>query len=318
MLQNACDSSQKSWQESRDVTAGYINSLLEKNRFHTSPIFSSSCIVQAETTIFIRESEVYHHMKRPNFAALCAVVVIVTFVFTSAAAQTFPIKKRKKTIPGQRAIVYDERLSALRIKPDVKAELVSRLHRDREVGIIGVPRSMNGGPIFYPVAVSRNMRGWIIAESLARPQQGQDAARLMSLIEDTKDEFGRARLARLCANQYRGKELAPRALLMLGQTAEQVATKLSRDARKRVGDPDEVLDKHLSERDYMLNYVGLDRYNKLGITFDYDEASERLIYDGSAYREIMKHYPRSPEAAPARLHLEKLKPNLSQLSPTIR
>ncbi len=249
-------------------------------------------------------------MKRPNVAALCAIFV-ATFVFTSAFAQTFPIKKRKKTMPGQRAFVYDERLSALRTQPNVKAELVSRLHRDREVGIIGAPRSLNGGPMFYPVAVSRNMRGWIIAEALARPQQGQDAARLMGLIEDTKDEFGRARLARLYADQYRGKDFAPRALMVLGQTAEQAASKLSRDARKRVGEPDEVLDKRLSERDYMLNYVGLDRYNKLGITFDYDETSERLIYDGSAYREILKHYPRTPEAAEARTRLEKLTQSLS-------
>lgn len=257
-------------------------------------------------------------MKRPKFATLCAVVVIASFVLTTITAQTFPIKKRKKTIPGQRAIVYDERLSALRTQPDVKAELVSRLHRDREVGIIGAPRSSNGGPLFYPIAVSRNMRGWIIAEALARPQQGKDAARLMSLMEDTKDEFGRARLARLFADQYRGKEFAPRALLTLGQAAEQAASKLSRDARKRVGEPDEVLDKHIGERAYMLSYVGLDRYNKLGIMFDYDEANERLMYDGSVYREILKQYPRSQEAIEARARLEKLKQSLSQLSHSTR
>lgn len=255
-------------------------------------------------------------MKRPYFAALCA--VIVTLVFTSAIAQTFPIKKRKKTIPGQRAIVYDERLSALRTQPDIKAELVSRLHREREVGIIGPPRSTSNGPVFYPVAVSRNMRGWIIAEALARPQQKKDAARMMSLIEDTKDEFGRARLARLCADQYRGKDLAPQALLILGQTAELAANKLSRDARKRVGDPDEIPSKHLTERAYMLNYVGLDRYNKLGITFDYDEVKERLIYDGAAYREILKYYPRSSAAVEARRHLENLKQTPSSPSPFAR
>ncbi len=253
-------------------------------------------------------------MKRPKLAALCAIVVFVTVVFTSASAQTFPLKKRKQILPGQRAIVYDERLSALRTQPDVKAQLIARLHRDREVGIIGAPRSMNDGPLFYPVAISRNVRGWIIAEALARPQQGQDAARLMSLIEDTQDEFGRVRLARLYAVQYRGKDLAPRALLLLGQTAEQVATKLSREAHRRVGEPDEALDKQLSERAYMLNYVGLDRYNKLGVTFDYDEASERLIYDGSAYREILKSYPRSQEAAEARTRLERLKQSHADVS----
>lgn len=252
-------------------------------------------------------------MKRPHIAAICAVFV-VTVVLTSAVAQTFPIKKRKKTIPGQRAFVYDERLSALRTQPNVKAELVSRLHRDREVGIIGAPRNVKGGPTFYPVAVSRNMRGWIIAEALARPQQGQDAARLMNVIEETKDEFNRARLARLCADQYRGKDLAPRALMILGRTAEQAAIKLSRDAQKRVGEPDEILDKRLSERAYMLNYVGLDRYNKIGITFDYDESSERLIYDGNAYQELLKYYPRSAEAAEAGTRLEKLKQSNSSRS----
>jgi hypothetical protein len=288
-----------------------------KISFHISLFFSSSCTEQEKQSPYSKKARFTTKMKRPYIAALCTIFV-VTFVLTSAVAQTFPIKKRKKTIPGQRAFVYDERLSALRTQPNVKAELVSRLHRDREVGIIGAPRNVNGGPMFYPVAVSRNMRGWIIAEALARPHQGQDAARLMGLIEDTKDEFNRARLARLCADQYRGKDLAPRALMMLGQTAEQAATKLSRDARKRVGEPDEVLDKRLSERDYMLNYVGLDRYNKLGITFDYDETSERLTYDGSAYQEILKYYPRSPEAAEARALLEKLKQSLSSLSHSTR
>jgi hypothetical protein len=253
-------------------------------------------------------------MKRPVLTALGAVVVMFTIVFTSASAQTFAIKKRKQHIPGQQAIVYDERLSALRTQPDVKAQLISRLHRDRAVGIIGAPRSTNGGPLFYPVAISRNVRGWIIAEALARPQRGQDATRLMSLLEDTKDEFVRARLARLYADQYRGLALAPRALLALGQASEQAATKLSREAKRRVGELDETLDKNLSDRAYMLNYVGLDRYNKLGITFEYDEARERLVYDGDAYRELLKKYPRSPEAAEANTRLTTLKQASNQLS----
>lgn len=252
-------------------------------------------------------------MKRPLFTMLCVLSLGLT-AFSPVSAQTFPIKQRKKNIPGQRAIIYDERLSALRTEPDVKAQLVSRLHRDREVGIIGAPRSTNGGPLFYPVAVSRNVRGWVIAEALARPQREPDATRLLRLIEDTKDDFGRARLARLCADQYRGLDVAPRALLMLGEAAERAATKLSRDAQKRIGDPDETSDKRLSEREYMLNYVGLDRYNKLGITFDYHEESGHLVYDGGAYREIMKKYARSAEAVEAKARLEKLKQRTSQLS----
>jgi hypothetical protein len=64
----------------------------------------------------------------------------------------------------------------------------------------------------------------------------------------------------------------------------------------------------------MLNYVGLDRYNKLGITFEYDEARERLVYDGDAYRELLKKYPRSPEAAEANTRLTTLKQASNQLS----
>ena len=70
----------------------------------------------------------------------------------------------------------------------------------------------------------------------------------------------------------------------------------------------------MREREYMLNYVGLDRYNKLGITFDYDEASKRLVYDGGAYREIMKKYARSAEATEAKARLETLKASTNQLS----
>ena len=56
----------------------------------------------------------------------------------------------------------------------------------------------------------------------------------------------------------------------------------------------------------MLNFVGLDRYNKLGVMFNYD--NDRLVYDGAAYREILQKYPHSAEAAEARTLLEKLKP----------
>ena len=182
----------------------------------------------------------------PPIRLMTVALCLMALMFSSASGQTFKIKKRNKIIPGQRAIVYDERLSALRTQPDVKAELISRLHRDREVGIIGAVRSMKGGPGFFPIAVSRNMRGWIIAEALARPQRAQDAKRLMGLIEDTKDDFTRTRLARLAADQFRGLPVAASALLTLGKAAEQASIKLSRDARKRAGEPDEVTDKNLS------------------------------------------------------------------------
>jgi hypothetical protein len=57
----------------------------------------------------------------------------------------------------------------------------------------------------------------------------------------------------------------------------------------------------------LLNYAGLDRYNRIGITFDYDTAAERIVYDGAAYRELLRKYPRSAEANEARQRLEGFK-----------
>ena len=45
-----------------------------------------------------------------------------------------------------------------------------------------------------------------------------------------------------------------------------------------------------------------------------DEASKRLVYDGGAYREILKKYARSAEATEAKARLETLKTSVNQLS----
>jgi hypothetical protein len=94
--------------------------------------------------------------------------------------------------------------------------------------------------------------------------------------------------------------------VILGEAAENAAERLTRDAKRRVGDDEP--SAGLGKRDYLLNYVGLDRYNRIGVTFDYDEAADRMVYDGAAYRELLKRYPRSEEAQMARTRLRKSKP----------
>jgi hypothetical protein len=63
----------------------------------------------------------------------------------------------------------------------------------------------------------------------------------------------------------------------------------------------------LTKRDFLLNYAGLDRYNRIGVTFDYDATSDRIVYDGAAYGELLRRYPRSVEAQTASERLERLK-----------
>jgi hypothetical protein len=225
-------------------------------------------------------------------------------VLRAAAAQPRAGTRPNLYVPGRRAVVIDERLSALRTRPDLKAPLVQRLRRCRRVGILSAAPPPEGGLRFQYVAVTRNVRGWVLAEALVRPGRLADAERLMGLINETTDDFVRARLARLCADEFRSTAAARRALLALGEAAERAAERLSRDARRRVGNqgPGARADK----RDYWLNDLGLDRYNRLGVTFDYDEAGDRLSYDGGAYRELLRRYPRSAEAEQARQRLERL------------
>lgn len=210
--------------------------------------------------------------------------------------------KRKVFIPGQRAIVIDDRLAALRARPDLKAPLEQRLSRGRAVGVLGGVMARNGAR-FTRIAVSRNRQGWILAEAIARPGNIVDAQRVFQSIEDAADDFTKVKLARLCADEFRATRFAPRALLLLGESAQRAAEKLTRDARRRLNDAGG--ENALKKQAFFLSFSGLDRYNRIGVTFDYEQSAEGLVYDGGAYRELIRRYPRSPEAREARERLKE-------------
>lgn len=232
-----------------------------------------------------------------SFRTLALIPLLLTLSFT-AHAQT----RRRIVLPGQKAIVIDERLSALRAQPDVKAALTQRLRRGRLVGVLGATVTKSGAR-FLRVAATRNTRGWVLAEAVARPGSTADAEKLMKLVEETTDDFTRARLADLYAEQFRATPAAPRALLLLGEAADGAAERLTREAKRRVGE--EEPGKGLNRRDYFLNFAGLDRYNRIGVTFDYDATADRIVYDGAAYRELLRRYPKSEEAKQAREKIQK-------------
>jgi hypothetical protein len=248
-------------------------------------------------------SSAYVHARNSHFRLIAALALALVAALTAQAQS-----RRNVFVPGRRAVVFDERLSVLRAQPDVKAPLEQRLRRGRRVGVLGAATNKDGAK-FLRVAVSRNTRGWVLADAVIRPGVAADAEKLMSLIEETRDEFTKARLARLCADEFRSTKFAPKALLILGETAESVADRLTRDAKRRVGDdePDASPRPGLTKRDFMLNYAGLDRYNRISVTFDYDAASDRIVYDGAAYRELARRYPKSLEAKDAGVRLARLK-----------
>jgi hypothetical protein len=237
-----------------------------------------------------------------SFQPRIRLFLVVALLFagtTSVTAQS----KRKPYIPGQRAVIFDDRLSALREQPDVKAPLKQRLSRGRLVGILGASKSKSGSQ-FLRVAISRNVRGWMLAAALARLGSAADGEKMLAAIAESRDDLVKLRLARLCADELRAPAIAPKALLALGQAAEHAADKLSRDADRRLGA--EVPGGGLSKRDFVLSFNGLDRFNRASVMFEYDEAKDRIVYDGAAYRELLRRYPRSAEASVARERLEKL------------
>lgn len=242
----------------------------------------------------------HSHRRLPCLLAFALLVAVSSQVSAQHSV------RRNQPGAGQRAVVIDERLSALREQPEATAALKQRLRRGRIVGIIRTARR-KGGPAYCLVAVTRRTRGWVLAEALARSGREPDAQRLLKMIEETRDDFTRARLARLCADEFSRTTSAPRALLVLGDAAAAASQRLSREARKRAGTGGEESDSdaRLSRRNYLLNDTGLDRWNRAGIAFSYEAGTDRLVYDGAAWRELRRKYPRSDEAQQAQERLKQ-------------
>jgi hypothetical protein len=95
----------------------------------------------------------------------------------------------------------------------------------------------------------------------------------------------------------------------MAQEAEHASVALSQNARKHLKDIDARSD---NLRDYYLSDTGLDRYSKLGIAFDLKPSTAEYVYDGKAYREIVKRFPHSAEAQQARKRLDSAGQRLAQ------
>jgi hypothetical protein len=197
-----------------------------------------------------------------------------------------------------RAFIVDDRLSALRRGPDLTAEVAQRLRLGRAVYIVGARGARADQPGFYRVAVNRRTRGWIHEAALAVPGRAGDDRRVSRLITSLEG-LDRLLLCRIFREKFSRSPLLPSVLLAQAEEAERSANALGVRARRRLA----VLGgegARASSRDYYLSDPGLDRYSKLGIRFDFDESTSSYIYDGQAYREIVRKFPASSEAKRAR------------------
>ena len=209
-------------------------------------------------------------------------------------------QQRKPPVGGRLAIVVDERLAALRATPQLSGRLVRRLSRGRLLAIRSM-RASADGISFFLVNVSSRTHGWIQCEAVVSPSRTGDDQRLLTYIERSEG-FDRIARARILLDHFPRSRLRPTVLLLLGDTAEALAAKLSADAARRLkydrGDAPEF--------SYFLNYTGLDRYNRQGITFVFDHETKRFHYDGASWRELIRRYPHSPAATEAKIKLDSL------------
>lgn len=207
-------------------------------------------------------------------------------------------QNRKPPAGGRLAIVVDERLAALRATPHLTGKLVRRLGRGRMVAIRSAKTGADG-ITFFLVNVTSRTHGWIQREAVVAPSRAGDDRRLLGVIERSHG-YDRISRARILLDYFPRSPLRPRVLLLLGDAAEEIASKLSRDAARRVnGNSGEA-----PEFSYYLNHTGLDRYNRLRIVFVFDEIAKRFHYDGAAWRELLRRYPKTPEAVEARKRME--------------
>ena len=222
-------------------------------------------------------------------------------------ASLFPVniqaQRRRPPTGGRLAVVVDERLSTLRSTPQLSGKLLRRLGRGRLVAIRGTKKSQDG-IVFLLVNVTARTHGWIQREAVVSSSYQGDEQRLLGLIKGSND-FDRIARAKIFLDLFPRSSLRSEVLLMFGDAAEDAAARLSRDASRRINEG-EIRSLDAPVFSYFLNYSGLDRYNRQGVGFIFASSTKRFHYDGSSWREIVRRYPKMPQATEARKRLGEL------------
>lgn len=253
-------------------------------------------------------------MSRLAQVTRAAAGTLILLLMSASNASTQQVTKRAQRTDGigsaqapagrvayLKAFVINDRLSALRREPGVQSQVIRRLRLGHSVFIVGTSKSKADRLRFCRVAVTRRTRGWIHESALAVQSRPGEDQRIMNLIEGSSDGVDKITLCRIIIERFGQSRLVPRAMLLLGEEAEHVAETLSQRTRRRLA---EVRGADASLRDYYLSDAGLDRYSRLGVVFDFNESTGEFVYDGKAYREIIRRFPAGEEAKLARQRLD--------------
>lgn len=209
---------------------------------------------------------------------------------------------------GQQAVVVDETLSVLRESPSLFAPIVHRIGRGKKVQILGVAEA--DGVKFYKVAAPPTAMGWVQADAVFGKFRKEDEKRLAEMVQ-ALDGFDQIEAATQFFELYPTSQFKPAILLLFGDLLEELAVnKLSKDANSRLK-RSEMAASGAPMHSYFLNFVSLDRYRKLGITFLFSPNERKYHYDGASWRELIAKFPVATEAVEAKKRLDSLAAQMS-------
>ena len=209
---------------------------------------------------------------------------------------------------GKTAIVLDDTLSVLRLKPSLFAEPVQRMRRGRQVQILGIAEA--DGVTFYKVSVPPSNFGWVQADALFGKFRPGDEERLARLVQ-ASDGFDQIEIGASFLDLYPESKFRPPILLLYGDLLEDISVKLSRDANSRLKRR-EMAASAAPMHSYFLNFVSIDRYRKLGVIFLFNSSTRTFHYDGASWKEIVNRFPAAPEAMEAQKRLALLKEKMEK------
>ncbi|MFL6375187.1 MAG: SH3 domain-containing protein [Pyrinomonadaceae bacterium] len=252
--------------------------------------------------------------------SLLPALILFALVF-SAEAQRRPSAASPRPAParpartgtrspeiGQQAVVVDETLSVLRESPSLFAPVIHRIGRGKKVQILAVAEG--DGVKFYKVVAPPTSNGWVQADAVFGKFRKDDEKRLAELTQ-ALDGYDQIEAATQFLELYPASQFRPAILLLYGDLLEELAVgKLSKEANSRLK-RGEMAASGAPMHSYYLNFVSLDRYRKLGITFLFDPNERRYHYDGSSWREIVAKFPAASEAAEAKKRLDALTTKMS-------
>lgn len=239
---------------------------------------------------------------------LTTIFVCLTVLVADSYSQTRRTAAPKSREIGQMAYVMDETLSVLRPKPSLFAVPMQRMRRGRVVRILGVSEA--DGVKFYRVTAIPTGSGWVQADAVFGKFREGDDARLARLVQ-SMNGFDQIETATEFFNLFPTSQFRAPILLLYGDLLEDTATKLSRDATRQLVRA-EMAASAAPLHSYYLNYVSLDRYRRIGITFVFNPATKQFHYDGASWKELVLKHAGTNEAVEAQKRLDSLKEKMAK------